>query len=91
MGEGLTLVLVVLALLLFVLIASKARSYRSLQFQMLPFAIVLFVAELPRILGTLGLVDLTNIEDIGLELHSISMVFLSAFLAYRIYGFFKSK
>ncbi|MBI3841223.1 MAG: hypothetical protein HY297_04630 [Thaumarchaeota archaeon] len=91
LGEMTSLVLVVVVFILYLALAAKTRSVRSLQFQIFIVVLVLFAAELPRIIWTLGIVDLGDISSFGLELHSVSMVFLSAFLAYRIYGFLRTK
>lgn len=67
----------------------KGKSLRSFQFQMVLFAAVLFLAEVPRILGTLGVIGVSAFEEVGLEIHSASMVVLVGFAFYRIYGFLK--
>ena len=88
-GEALSIILISLALIVFGVAYAKSRSTKSLQFQMLLFVLVLFAAEIPRILGTLEIVDVSSYEDLGLEIHSVSMVVLVAFMAYRVYGFMK--
>jgi len=86
-GEVSSLVFVTASFILLTLVARRSRTIRSFQFQMFLFALILFVSEVPRILGTLGLIDLTSIEDVGLALHTIAMVPLSFFVAYRTYRF----
>ena len=86
-GESLSLLLILLVMGLFVIAMARTKTLRSFQFEMFVFAIVLFAAEVPRVLGTLGLVDVNSYEDFGLEVHSVSMVVLVAFVAIRVYGF----
>ena len=88
-GEMVSLVLVTMAFLLFLFLAARSRTRGSLQVQMFVVILVLFVAELPKILWTLGIADFSGIEEVGLEIHSLSMVLLSGFLAWKIYGFLK--
>ncbi|QQG48850.1 MAG: hypothetical protein HY247_00570 [archaeon] len=90
-GEYISLVLVIFAFLTFAILAMKSRSLRSLQGQMFVVVLIIFAAELPRILWTIGIVDLSWLADYGLEVHSVSMVLLTGFLAYRIYGFLRAK
>ena len=88
-GEMISLVLVTLAFLLFLFLAARTRTGSSLQVQMFVVVLVLFVAEAPKILWTLGIADFSGLEVVGLEVHSLSMVLLSGFLAWKIYGFLK--
>jgi hypothetical protein len=88
-GEITSLILVTAAFVLFVIMATRSRVIRSFQFQMFLFALILFISEVPRILGTLGFLDLKSIEDLGLTLHTAAMVPLSLFVAYRTYRFLK--
>lgn len=89
-GELVSLALIAGILAVLIISSYKTKTYRSLQFQMLLFAIVLFAAEIPRVLSTLGVLDIAGLEDIGLELHSVSMVILVLFMAYRIRSFMRS-
>ena len=86
-GESTSLLLISGVLVIFAVASVKVRTLRSFQTEMLVFALVLFAAEVPRILGTLGFIDVTPYEDLGLEVHSASMVVLALFVAYRVYGF----
>ena len=90
-GETLSLVLVVLVMVTFLALALRARSLRSLQGQMFVVVLIVFAAEVPHILWETGAIDLGWIGDYGLEVHSVSMVLLAVFLAYRIWGFLKVK
>lgn len=86
-GESASLLIISVALVAFLAAGIKVRTLRSFQTEMLVFALVLFAAEVPRILGTLGVIDVSAYQDFGLEVHSASMVVLAVFVAYRVYGF----
>lgn len=90
-GELASLGLILLTLLVLLVAGAKAKTPKSFQFQMLVVAVILFSAEIPRMLSTLGLLDLSSMEDLGLEIHSLSMVVLVGFVAYRTYGFMKKE
>ena len=88
-GEVTSLILVTIAFVMLAVMSTRSRTIYSFQFQMFLFGLILFISEVPKILGTLGLIDLASIEDIGLALHTVAMVPLSLFVAYRIYRFLK--
>ena len=88
-GETASLILITVAFLFFLFLAVRSRSYKSLQFQIFVVTVVLFVAEVPKMLWTLGLADFTDIDVLGLEIHTLSMFLLVGFLAWKIYGFLK--
>jgi len=90
-GEVVSLLVIVSILLVLAAAAFKVKTYRSLQFQTLLFAVVLFAAEIPRVAETIGILGVTGLEDLGIELHSVSMLVLVLFLAYRIRGFMKGE
>jgi len=91
LGDMVSLVFIFLTMAALIVASSRTRTLRSFQAEMLIFAVVLFAAEIPEILSTLGLVNLAPIQDIGEELHALSMVILSGFVVYRVYGFFRAK
>jgi uncharacterized membrane protein YidH (DUF202 family) len=88
-GEYLALAFILVSFVIFLVAARKSGTVRSFQFEMLLFAVVLFAAEIPMTLADLGWVNLSAIQDLGFELHSVSMVLLASFVAYRVYGFMK--
>ncbi|MBI3859349.1 MAG: hypothetical protein HY296_03805 [Thaumarchaeota archaeon] len=90
-AELISLFLIVGSFILISYLNSKIRSRRTFQFEMLIFISVLALAEIPRTLYSLGIIDIDSLSDVGLELHSVSMLFLSLFVGYRIYGFAKGK
>jgi hypothetical protein len=88
-GEYVSFVLIIAGFIVFLVLGLRTRSRSSFQFQMFLFALFLTASELPRILNTLGLISISSIEDTGLELHTVSMVVLTGFVGYRVYGFFR--
>jgi len=90
--ELLSLVLVLASFVIVSYLALRTKTFRSFQFEMFLFMLVLAVSEVPRILETLGLISGGPYYDmVGLEIHSVSMLVLAAFVALRIYGFWKGK
>lgn len=88
-AEVLSLIFIVASFLILAYLALKVRSRRSFQFEMFLFALILGSAEVPAVLYQMSGLDLGVLVTYGLEVHSVSMVFLAAFVAYRIYGFFR--
>ena len=86
-GEIASLVLILAAFLTITYLTVKTRKTKSFQFEMFLFTVVLVAAEVPRILYSLGVVDLDPLSTIGLGIHSISMVVLTTFLVFRVRGF----
>lgn len=86
--EVLSLVLVLASFAIIAVLAARTKTRRSFQFEMFLFMLVLAVAEVPRILETLGAISGGPYYDtLGLEVHSVSMVVLVAFVALRVYRF----
>ena len=90
-AEVLSLLLILGSFVVLAYANARLRSRRTFQFEMLVFALVLMLAELPRSLYSLGIIDLDLLSDVGLELHSISMLFLAGFVGYRAYGFSRGR
>ena len=90
-AEFLSLVFVIGAFLILAYLALRVKTRKSFQFEMFLFALVLGAAEVPHIVLDISGLDLGPLVTYGLEVHSISMVILASFVAYRVYGFFKGK
>jgi hypothetical protein len=90
-GGYVSLLLITVSFIVLALAASRIRVLRSFQVEMFIFAIVLFAAEGPHVLSTLGLINVSSFEVDGLALHSVSMVILAGLVAYRIRGFLSRK
>jgi len=82
-AELVSLIFIVASFLIVASLAYKSKTIRSLQFEMFVVLLVLLVAEVPKIVSSLGLISFSGIEDIGLFVHTVSMVFLSGFIALR--------
>lgn len=84
-GETISLLLISFSFVILSYLSIRAKSLRSLQFQMFVVVLTLMIAEVPRILQTLGILTASSFADlVGLVIHTISMIFLSAFLLYRV-------
>jgi|SRR5271155_5295470 hypothetical protein len=84
-----SLVLVVAAFLVMAFLAYRVKTIRSFQFEMFVVLLVIVLAEVPKILNSLGYIDISNIETTGLIIHTVSMIFLSAFIALRAAKYLK--
>jgi len=78
---------VLIALALFVRMAVSAGTVRSLQFQLAAFLSVWSISEIPRVLDSIGAVDLSPIRLYGLMIHAVSMVLFALFIGYRLSKF----
>jgi hypothetical protein len=87
-GGYLSLILIVVAFCLITLLSMRSSTIRSFQFELFVFVLVLFITELPYILGNLGLLNMLTLEYPGLVFHSVSMGFLSFFILARSYKVF---
>jgi hypothetical protein len=90
--EVASLVLVLSSFVIIAYLALRTKTFRSFQFEMFLFMLVLAVSEVPKILETLGVITGGPYYDlVGLEIHSASMVVLAIFVALRIYRFWGGK
>jgi hypothetical protein len=84
-----SLALIFLAFGLIATLSMRSRTISSFQFELYIFILVIVLAEVPGILISLGWLQNLEIYALtGLELHSISMAFLSAFVLWRAYRAF---
>jgi len=70
-------------LALFTNFAIKARSRSSLQFQLFIFLLIFVIAEIPRALWNIGLVDLSYYSQYGLPIHTLSMLLFAGFVIFK--------
>lgn len=90
--ELLSLLLILASFFLVAYMAFRVKTIHSFQFEMFLFTLVLAVSETPRILESLGLVSGGAYYDmVGLEIHSASMAILVAFVAARVYRFYRGR
>jgi hypothetical protein len=88
-ADTLSLLLILASFLIVAFLAYRAKTIRSFQFEMFVVLLVLVLSEVPKILGQLSVINIAGIETIGLEIHTVSMVFLSAFIALRAAKYLK--
>ncbi len=90
-----SLALIFTAFGLIAALSMRSRTVSSFQFELYIFILVIVFAEVPGILISLGWLQNLQVYALaGLELHSLSMAFLSAFVlwrAYKAFGKRKSK
>ena len=90
-AEIVSLLLILASTVLIVYLNFRIRNIRTFQFEILIFTLILVAAEIPRTLYSLGVIDLDALSPAGLAIHSVSMVFLVLFVAYRTAGFFRGR
>jgi hypothetical protein len=72
-------------------LAYRAKTSKSLQFEMFVVLFVLVVSEVPKLLNDLGVLNFSAIEDTGLIIHTFSMILLSLFIALRAGKYFRQR
>ncbi len=87
----LSLVFIIASFLVVVSLAYRAKTFKSFQFQMFVVLLVLVITEIPKILSDIGLMNVSGIEDLGLTIHTFSMIFLSLFVAFRAIKYFRER
>ena len=81
-----TVILLLATLSVFVLLAARSKDIRSFHFQISIFIIIWVSGQVVDILQESGIIMLSPLqEDIGLEMHVVSLVFLSIMLWIRFY------
>lgn len=81
-----TVILLLVALGIFVWLVAKSKSVRTFQFQMSIFLVVWILGEIAGNLQDSGIIVFTTLQgDLGLEIHTVSMVFFSIMLWLRFY------
>ena len=86
-AELFTSIGVALAAVIFARLAVKSKSLRSLQLQLSIFILIWVAAELPPIASTLGIIDETSYQTLGLAFHFTSMAALAIFVGARSFQF----
>jgi len=82
--SNITLILLLVALGIFVFLILRSMNVRSFQFQMSIFLIIWILGEITGSLQDTGVVILPALQgDIGLEIHTHSMIFFSIMLWLR--------
>lgn len=84
--NNITIILLLIALGIFVWQAMRSKSIRSFQFQISVFLVVWILGEIVGTLENVGIIVFPALqENLGLEIHVISMVFFSSMLWLRFY------
>ncbi|MGC1582654.1 MAG: hypothetical protein WA766_14300, partial [Candidatus Acidiferrales bacterium] len=81
-----TIILLLAALSIFVWLATRSKDIRSFQFQISIFIIIWVLGGVAYTLQDSGIIVVSPLQaDIGLEIHVVSLVFLSIMLWLRFY------
>jgi hypothetical protein len=84
--SNITIILLLVALGIFVWLAARSKNVRSFQFQMSIFLVVWILGEITGILQDSGIVIFPALQgEIGLEIHTASMIFFSVLLWLRFF------
>jgi hypothetical protein len=83
-ASNITLILLLVALVIFVWLILRSMNVRSFQFQMSIFLIIWILSEIIGSLQDSGIIIFPVLQgDIGLEIHTVSMIFFSVMLWLR--------
>ena len=84
--SNVTLILLLGALSIFVWLAARSKDIRSFQFQISIFIVIWILGQVFGILQDSGIIVLPpTLDEIGLEIHVVSLVFLSIMMWVRFY------
>jgi len=83
--DVLTLILLLIALCIFALIAVRSKSVKTFQFQMSIFIVVWILGEAANTLQASGIILPRNLQNFGMQIHAVSMVFFGIMLWVRFY------
>jgi D-alanyl-lipoteichoic acid acyltransferase DltB (MBOAT superfamily) len=84
--SNVTLILLLGAFSIFVWLAARSKDIRSFQFQISIFIVIWILGQVVGILQDSGIIVLPpTLDEIGLEIHVVSLVFLSIMMWVRFY------
>jgi len=84
--DSFTIILLLVALSIFVWLATRAKKIRSFEFQISIFIIIWVLGQVAGSLQDDGIITLSALQgDIGLEIHVVSLVFFSIMIWLRFY------
>jgi hypothetical protein len=83
--DVLTLTLLLIALSIFALIAVRSKNVRTFQFQISIFIVIWILGEAANTLQASGLILPRNLQNFGMQIHLVSMVFFGIMLWVRFY------
>jgi hypothetical protein len=84
-ASGLTIILLFIALSIFIWLAIRSKRITTFQFQISVFIIIWILGEIIGILQESKTLLFAWLPDISLQIHLLSMVFLSVMLWIRFY------
>jgi hypothetical protein len=83
--DVLTLILLLIAFSIFALIAVRSKNVRTFQCQMSIFIVVWILGEAANTLQASGIILPRNLQNFGMQIHAVSMVFFGIMLWLRFY------
>jgi hypothetical protein len=83
--DVLTLILLLIAFSIFALIVVRSKNVRTFQFQMSIFIVVWILGEAANTLQASGIILPRNLQNFGMQIHAVSMVFFGIMLWLRFY------
>ena len=88
-ASGLTIILLFIALSIFIWLAVRSRGITTFQFQIAIFILIWILGEIIGVLQEYQIMILSpffnRLPDISLQIHLLSMIFLSVMLWIRFY------
>lgn len=82
-SDLISLILILASAILLLRSLYKFRSFNTLQARLAIFISIFATGEVPNILGDMGFMDIGPYKLIGSSIHTLSMVILAIFIAYR--------
>jgi hypothetical protein len=83
--NGVTLLLLLIALGIFLWLAVKSKNVKNFQFQTSIFIVIWLLGDLVDVLRNNQIFTFSAAHDIGLRIHLISMIFFTTMLLFRFY------
>ncbi|MDA4121968.1 MAG: hypothetical protein OK456_02160 [Thaumarchaeota archaeon] len=90
-ADWLSLVLVFASFLVMAFLTYRVKTIRSFQFEMFVVLLVITLSEVPKLLNDIGIINISDIETTGLEIHTVAMVFLAVFVSLRATKYLKKE
>ena len=82
-GAAVMGVLIMVSAVIFAALALKSKSVKSFSFQFSIFMLIWAAAEIPAVLSGAGVLVTTAYQNLGLEVHLISMFIFGGFVVFR--------
>jgi hypothetical protein len=85
MGELVSLILLIVSTGILIASSYRLKSWKALESQLTIFFLIFSLGEIPRILDTTKIIDVGELRNIGLLVHTFSMVFIGSLVIYKWY------